>query len=157
VSGEFCDARCRVARYKTPVTANVSQPVENTVEEVSAGVWVLRFPTKEHMVGSRCQHLLPPLTAASKLGPLVLMALPPDNLRLIDPGLPAFWLDAVTTKKVAISAACIITNSAAVRTVMNGFAMAMKLMSKSIQMATPATLDEAIRWGRSVATPRVRT
>lgn len=129
--------------------------MDSTVSEVAVGVWLIDFPTAADVVGERCGHLVPPLAKASLDGPIVMMAKAPPDLRLVDPSMTTFWLRALTSGGVKVSGIAVVTQSAAVRAVVKGVGLALGLRANPIVTATPRSVQEAIEWGSSVATPRL--
>lgn len=95
------------------------------------------------------------MAQASLDGPIVMMAKAPPELRLVDPSMPTFWLRALTTGGIKVNGIAVVTNSAAVRTVVKGVGIALGLTATPIVTATPATVQQAIAWGISVAAPRI--
>ena len=122
----------------------------NTVREVAYGIWLITFPTKEEVVASACGHLVPPLIDASKKGRLVVIANVPPDLRLIEPSVSAFWLDAMTKRGVLARAVAVVTKSLAVKTVVGAFGIAMKISNKPIEARTFPTEGEAIVWAHTL-------
>ncbi len=125
----------------------------NSVREHSPGVWVLDFPVKEDVVVEKSRPLVPPMVEASKSGPLVIVACIPADQRMVDPSVSAFWLEAMTTGGVKVNGLCVITKSLAVKTVVAGFAIAMKFREKPIHAKTFLTLAEGVAWAQTVTEP----
>lgn len=120
----------------------------NSAEEVAAGVWLVRFLSKETLTAEACAPILPALIKASERQPIVLMgALPPDTT-LIPAGLVPFWLNAIVLKGLRIRAIGVVTTSRAVRVVVSGFQSAMRLRSHAIGAETRATEAELIAWAK---------
>jgi hypothetical protein len=126
----------------------------NTAERLAPGLWMIRFSTVETMTGEHCGHLLPPLALDAETGPLVLVASLPPGVRSVQPGLVTFWLDAMTKKGVRVRGISVVTASLAVRGVVNGFALAMKVSGHDIAASTFRTEAEAVAWGRKLVEVR---
>jgi hypothetical protein len=122
----------------------------STVSQISEGVWLVKFPTKEDVVAERCAHLLPPLIEASKAGPIVLLAVPPPDLRMVQTSMSTFWLDAFTTKGVNVCGVGIVTHSSAVRVVLRGIGLALSLRNKPIATQAHDTVDSASNWAAAL-------
>jgi hypothetical protein len=124
------------------------------VREDSPGVWIIDFPLREDVVAARCGPALPPLTEASRAGPLILIAQLPADVRFIEPAMSLFWLEAMTQGGLRVTGIGVVTKSMAVRTVVSAFGMAMKLRERPILARTFLTPPEAVEWARTVAVPR---
>ena len=126
----------------------------NTVKEVMPGVWMLHFPIPEEMIGSMCEHLVPPLIEASKAGRLVVLAHPSPRVRMVDMSMPTFWLNAFTRRGARVSGIGVITTSPAVKVAVKGFHLAMKAVGVPIDALIFETPEEAIAWAKKVVEPR---
>lgn len=132
----------------------VRLPAVNTVNEEAPGVFLVRFPTVDHVVAKACTHLIAPLAEGAKRGRIVLLADPPAELRFVEPSMSTFWLEAFTRGGVNVAGIGIVTKSTAVRVVLSAIGTALRL--KNIEVATRAcdSVEIAIDWGRRIAPPR---
>ncbi|MGV3621741.1 MAG: hypothetical protein ACO1OB_13030 [Archangium sp.] len=122
--------------------------------EVHPGIWVVRFIAGK-ITAPECEHLLPPLLAASKIAPIILIASLPPGTTMIPAGLAPFWLNAMLLKGLRVRDIGVVTTSRAVRTVVSGFQAAMKLRSQPLGAETRATEEEIVAWAKAqvVRTP----
>lgn len=121
----------------------------NSVEEVLPNVWLLRFPTVELVRAAHCTHLIPPLIEASKQGPIVLLAEPPADLKLVHGDMIPYWIEAFTKRGLAVRAIGVVTTRSAVRVVLNGLALALRLTGTDVKTMTKPTLAEVIDWAKA--------
>lgn len=126
----------------------------NRAEEHAPGLWLLRFASVASTVAEHCGPLVPPLVNASKRGPLVVIALVPPELRMVDPSMAPFWLDVFVNRGVRVDAIGVVTSSLAVKVVVSAFHTMMKLREKPIQAKTFKTEAEAVAWGALLVVPR---
>jgi hypothetical protein len=122
----------------------------NTLRQAGPGVWVITFPTREDVTAKASEPLVPPLIEASKAGPIVLVAIPPADLRIVEPSMSAFWLEAMTRRGVQVRAIGVVTRSFAVRSVVIAFGLAMKMAGKPFAADTFASEDAAVAWASTL-------
>ena len=122
----------------------------NTVEEVSPGVFLLRFPKAELIDARYCEHLVPPLIAGSQTGAIVLLVDLPENARLIVPNMAPFWLEVFTKRGVSVKGIAVLTTSRAVKVVLNGVALAMRVQGKPVSVTTVPTKPELLAWSKTI-------
>lgn len=133
-----------------PVDGAPGKPEVNIVKEVAAGLWLVRFASPDTMDSDACAHLVPPLIHASKAGPLVVLATMPPGVRTIPASLVTFWLNAMAGGGIRVKGIAVVTTGLAVRAVVNGFGLAMKIREHPILAFTFPTEEQALAWGRSV-------
>lgn len=126
----------------------------NRAEAHAPGLWLLRFASVASTVAEHCGPLVPPLVEASKQGPLVVIALVPPELRMVDPSMAPFWLDVFVNHGVRVDAIGVVTSSLAVKVVVSAFHTMMKLRERPILAKTFKTEAEAVAWGATVVAPR---
>lgn len=118
----------------------------NSVEETSPGVWVVHFATRDTVTREGSQPLLGPLIAASKTGPILLLADLPADVTLIPPTMVTLWLEAMLSGGLRVGAIGVVTKSRAVRAVASAFQAAMRVRERPIAAEVRPTLDELKVW-----------
>jgi hypothetical protein len=130
------------------------EEVRSEVIEASPGVFVVDFKTKENVSADRCEHLIKPLIDASKNGPIVLLGIPPPEVRLVPSSMTSYWLDAIARRGVDVSAVGLVTPSVAMRVVLKGLQLALAVTNRNIEVKTLSTKSEAINWAQGIVKPR---
>lgn len=118
------------------------------VDDLGDGVAALHFPEVEHVTATQSAPLVEPLTKISRTGPLAIVAVPPEELRIVEPSMVSFWVSNFTKGEIEVSAIAVVSKSIAVRVALAGLGAAMKLRQKPIVFSTFPDLDAAINWAR---------
>ena len=122
----------------------------NTVREATPGVWLLEFEKKEDITVELSKPLLPPMVAACTRGEIVLLAKVPADLRMVEPAISVFWLEAMTRGGLKTKAVGVVTKSLAVKTVVAALGLALKVSGKPLLTKTFNTLDDALAWSKTL-------
>ena len=122
----------------------------NTISEVAPGVWLAHFPDPDLVNAAFCEPLVPPLIEGSRIGPVVLLADLPDEVKLVHPNMVPYWLNVFLTRGVGVRAIGVVTRHRGVKMVLNGLQLAMKMRGHEIAVATKATRDELFAWAVTV-------
>jgi hypothetical protein len=117
------------------------------VTHVERNIFRTDFRSAEDNTFEAVMALFPPLIEASKVGPLVLIPVFPPEIRFIDPRQPGLWIDLISKGKLKLSLAALVTQSAAVRSMGNGFAMALRILTNQpFDLTAKKTFEEAMAW-----------
>jgi hypothetical protein len=87
---------------------------------------------------------------ASKKGEIVLLAKVPKELRVVDPMISVFWLEAMTKGGVKTRGIGVVTKSLAVKTVLSGLGLALKLRERPLPTKAFETLEAALAWAKAL-------
>ncbi len=118
------------------------------VDDLGGGVAALHFPEVQHVTAERSAPLVEPLTKISRTGPLAIVAVPPEALRMVEPSMVSFWVTNFTRGDIEVNAIAVVSKSIAVRVALAGLGAAMKLRQKPIVFSTFRDLETAIGWAR---------
>ncbi|MBL8915293.1 MAG: hypothetical protein JNM17_31610 [Archangium sp.] len=121
----------------------------NSLYVPAPNVYVVRFHNNT-IVASECVHLIPELIEASKRAPITLIASLPASTNSIHRSMVPFWLDQMLHKGLRVKAIGVATVSRAVKVVVSGFSMAMKLGNMPIQAQCAPTEAAIIEWAKSI-------
>lgn len=114
------------------------------------GIWLLEFEKREDITVEQSRPLLPPMVEACKRGDIVLLAKVPADLRMVEPAISVFWLEAMTRGGLKTRAVGVVTKSLAVKTVVAALGLALQVSGKQLLTKTFVTLEDAVAWGKSV-------
>lgn len=121
----------------------------NSLYVPAPNVYVVRFQSNT-IVASECAPLIPELLEASARAPITLIASLPSTTNSIHRSMVPFWLDQMLHKGLRVKAIGVSTQSRAVKVVVSGFAMAMKLGNMPIQAQCAPTEAAIIEWAKSI-------
>jgi hypothetical protein len=128
------------------LTTADSRPV-SWVTHIEHNIFRTDFRSAEDNTCEAVLDLFPPLIEASRAGPLILIPVFPSETRFIDPRQSGLWIDLISKGKLRLSLAAIVTQSAAVRSVGNGFAMALRILTNQpFDLTAKKTFEEAMAW-----------
>lgn len=122
---------------------------EPYAETIDGRIVLVHFPRVEDVVAAKSPPLVLPLVEATKLGRAVLLADAPAELRIVEPSMVSFWLGALSRPDVDVSHIGVVTKSRAVKAVLGAVRTALSLRSRSLDVGTFDTVEQAVAWGRS--------
>jgi len=128
----------------------VSAAPANTITEVVPGVWLAHFPDADLVNAAFCEPLVPPLVEGSRMGPVVLLADLPDEVRLVHPNMVPYWLNVFFKRGVAVRAIGVVTRHRGVKMILNGLQLAMKMKGHELPVATRTSREELLAWAATV-------
>lgn len=106
----------------------------------------MECPSRALATAEHSRPLVPPLSKASKKAPLVLVAVLPPDLELVEPDLAPFWLDRFTSSEIRLSALAAVTSSFTLKFVVRAFDTALRVSGHPTRVATFDTPRLAIAW-----------
>lgn len=121
---------------------------EPHVEDRGGGVFLLVFPTVEDVTAAKSVPLVAVLTAASTQGPIALVAVTPPDIRLIEPAMISYWLQAINSGQVKAQCMGVVSKAIAVRIALKALQSALKIYGKETLIATHPNTEAALAWAR---------
>jgi hypothetical protein len=109
-------------------------------------VWQTSFRSTADATADALRALFPPLIEACLEGPIVLISVFPDDMQFLDPGHVPLWVEMLSSRKITLERACVVTSAAAVRVIAIGFAFTVATIGIPLEIVVRKTLEEALVW-----------
>lgn len=121
---------------------------EPRVEDHGGGVFLVVFPAVEDVTAAKSIPIVATLAEASKQGPIALLAATPPDIRLVEPSMISYWLQAINSGQVRAECIGVVSKAIAVRIALKALQSALKVYGKDTLIATHPSIEVALAWAR---------
>lgn len=97
-----------------------------------SGLFTVRYGAPEDLSPRHQQELEGALRAASLVGPVGIVFVVSPGVKVVDPAVPAYWLDITGDQLIRIAAMAIVTTNPGVSISTRGFAVANTLRDRKV-------------------------
>jgi hypothetical protein len=116
-------------------------------KQIDGNIYTILFETGEDITKESVTALFDSLVSGSKLSSVCLIVQFGPGIRYVDPSLAAIPLHLISAGKLDMPLAAAVTDSMAVRAIANGFAAAVRVLTKNqFELKALKTFDEAFAW-----------
>jgi len=102
--------------------------------ESKAGVFTVRYGAPDDLSPERQKALEAALREASLQRPVGVVFIVGNSVKVVDPGVPAYWLGVTGDRLIRVAAMAIVTSNAAVSIATRGFAVATTLKDRPLKV-----------------------
>jgi hypothetical protein len=113
---------------------------------LKGNIWKTSFRSTADATLDALRALFPPLIEACLQGPIILISVFPEDMQFLDPRHVPLWVEMLSSRKITLERACVVTNAPAVRIIAIGFAFTVGTLGMPLELVVKKTLEEALVW-----------